>query len=63
VTEGHGTRRTRVFSLTYALDLIVEGLTVCSSVEVFFVQFTILLLQGFEATHPIFDVVTRHECG
>ena len=44
-----------VLGSNYAFHLMAEGLTVCPFCGSFFVRLTVLPLQGFEVTHPIFD--------
>jgi len=50
----------------YAFHLIVKGLTVCSFSGSFLVRLTVLPLQGFEVTHPIFEIsmtlIREHGC-
>jgi len=50
---------TGFFGSTYALHLIAEGLATCPFSGSFFVRLTVLPLQGFEVSHPIFDDVAN----
>jgi len=45
-----------VFHSNYAFHLISQGLTVCPFAGGLFVRLTVLPLQGFEATYPIFKI-------
>jgi len=48
-----------VFGSTYAFHLIAEGLTVRRFSGIILPDLPFLPLQGFEATHPIFDDVAN----
>ena len=46
-----------IFRSNYAFHLIATGVSVCPFSRGFFVQLTVLLLQGLEVTYAIFEIL------